>query len=124
MIALDSSSLIAYFSGEKGIDVDQVEEAFIQKIAVLPLVVLSEILSDPQLPTKVEKLIRDLPRLSIEDDEYWERAGSLRAKILAKGLKARLADTLIAQNCLDHHVPLVTRDNDFQHFVSYGLKIL
>ena len=47
---------------------------------------------------------------------FWERAGLLRAKILAKGSKAKLADTLIAQTCLDHHIPLVTRDQDFQIF--------
>ncbi len=123
MIALDSSSLIAYFSGEEGDDVEQVEEAFVQKLAVLPPVVLSEMLSDSELPAKVVKLIKEIPRLSVTD-EYWVRVGFLRAKILSKGLKARLADTLIAQSCLDHQVPLVTRDSDFRHFVGHGLKIL
>lgn len=28
--------------------------------------------------------------------------------------KARLADTLIAQLCLDHQLPLITRDSDFK----------
>jgi predicted nucleic acid-binding protein len=37
---------------------------------------------------------------------------------LAKGLKARLADTLIAQSCLDHGVPLITHDTDFRHFAA------
>jgi predicted nucleic acid-binding protein len=51
---------------------------------------------------------------------YWERAGLLRARVLARGLRARLADTLIAQSCLDHNLPLVTRDADFRHFVRLG----
>jgi predicted nucleic acid-binding protein len=44
----------------------------------------------------------------------------LRGKVLAKGLRARLADALIAQSCIDHRVPLVTRDDDFRHFVALG----
>ena len=43
----------------------------------------------------------------------------------AKGLKARLADTLVAQSCLDHGVSLVTQDRDFRHFANIGkLKLL
>jgi predicted nucleic acid-binding protein len=34
-----------------------------------------------------------------------------------------LADTLIAQACLDHEVPLVTRDPDFRHFRTAGLRL-
>ena len=53
---------------------------------------------------------------------FWERAGRLRARTLGAGHKAKLADTLIAQCCLDHDVPLVTRDPDFKHFVQAGLR--
>jgi predicted nucleic acid-binding protein len=34
--------------------------------------------------------------------------------------RARLADTLIAQSCIDHGVRLVTRDADFRHFARIG----
>jgi predicted nucleic acid-binding protein len=47
---------------------------------------------------------------------YWERAGRLRARVLGAGRRARLADTLIAQACLDRDVPLVTHDSDCRHF--------
>jgi predicted nucleic acid-binding protein len=47
---------------------------------------------------------------------YWERVGALRAEVIAGRRKARLADALIAQSCLDNRVPLVTRDADFRHF--------
>jgi hypothetical protein len=36
--------------------------------------------------------------------------------LLAQGRTARLADALIAQSCLDHDVPLITRDAEFRHF--------
>jgi predicted nucleic acid-binding protein len=40
----------------------------------------------------------------------------LLAKVLSKGRRAKLADTLIAQSCLDHCATLVTRDDDFKIF--------
>ena len=43
------------------------------------------------------------------------QAALLRAKTLDRGLRARLADSLIAQSCLDHEVELVTRDTEFGH---------
>ena len=47
-------------------------------------------------------------------------AAETRARILAKRLRARLADTLIAQTCIDHRAPLVTRDRDFRHFSAHA----
>jgi predicted nucleic acid-binding protein len=34
--------------------------------------------------------------------------------------RARLADSLIAQSCIDHGVRLVTRNDDFRHFSRHG----
>jgi len=51
-------------------------------------------------------------------------AGELRSKILAKGRRARLGDALIAQSCVDHGVPLLTRDRDFRAFAeTAGLNL-
>lgn len=124
MIAVDTSSLIEYLAGNSGRDVETVEIALAEKQAVLPPVVLSEILSDPKLPPPVAQLIKGLPLLALRDG-FWERAGYLRSKVIARGHKAPLADALIAQTCIDHEVPLITRDADFRHFVrTAGLKIL
>jgi predicted nucleic acid-binding protein len=36
-----------------------------------------------------------------------------------------MGDVLVAQSCLDHKVPLITRDRDFRHFARLaGLKLL
>lgn len=115
MIAVDTSSFIAYFNGDPGRDVTIIEATFAQKQAVLPPVVLAELLSLPELPKPVRILTKTLPLLPLGDG-YWERAGYLRSKVLARGYKARLADSLIAQSCLDHGISLVTRDKDFRHF--------
>jgi len=123
MIAIDTSSLIAYLRGEEGSDVESVDDVFRMQQAVLPPVVLAEILSDPKLDRAVAGLIRGIPLLEIHEG-YWERAATVRAKILSHGLRARLADTLIAQSCLDHKTPLITRDSDFRHFAKHGALVL
>ena len=119
MIALDTSSLIAYLSGSQGPDVEATGIALEHHQAILPPVVLSELLSDPELDRRVKELFVHLPLLEILDG-YWERAGLLRARAHAHGRRARLADTLIVQSCLDHEVELVTRDRDFLFFVKAG----
>ena len=85
---------------------------------------MTELLSDPKVTMAVKDLFLQLPVLEITEG-YWQRAGLLRARLLARGRRARLADTLIAQSCLDHDLPLVTRDSDFRHFVRLaGIRIV
>lgn len=124
MIAVDSSALIAYLQGTKGVVTDAVEIVFAERQACLPPVVLTEVLSDPKLPDEVAVLLRALPLL-LPTDGYWDRAGNLRRGMLAHGRKARLADTLITQSCLDHDVSLVTGDADFKLLAKRtGLRLL
>ena len=124
MIAIDTSSWVAFFSGESGDDVELVGRALDDNHACLVPVVLTELLSDPQLRKRVAALLKDLPLLEITEG-YWERAGTLRSELLSRKLKARLADTLVAQSCLDHEVTLISRDGDFRHFAAArGLKFL
>ena len=124
MIAIDTSSVIAYLSGANGADVEATGLALEHRQAVLPPVVLSELLSDPRLRADVKDLLVGLPMLDLLDG-YWQRAGLLRAKLLARGRKAALADVLIAQACLDHDVDLVTRDADFARAIGIaGLRLI
>lgn len=123
MIAVDSSTIIAYFDNETGEDVQLFDASLSAGQIVLPPVVLSEVLSDPNLPAKHAALVQQLPLLDTLDG-YWMRAGQLRASILARKLRALLPDTLIAQSCLDHKVALIRRDPDFRHFARYcGLTL-
>jgi predicted nucleic acid-binding protein len=123
VIALDTSSLAHYLAGSKGRDIEAVDVALVQSQACLPPVVLSELLSDPARPRALEVALLRIPLLSIQDG-FWERSGRLRSRVIARGHKAKLADTLIAQACIDHEVPLVTRDADFKRFVAEGLRLL
>lgn len=124
MVAADTSSFIAFFEGSPGPDADALDSALADGQVCLPPVVLTELLSDPKLPPRVAGLLKQLPLLS-PSEGFWERAGLLRAGVLAKGRKARLADSLIAQSCLDYQLALIARDRDFRNFArAAGLRLL
>lgn len=124
MIAADTSTWIAFFEGHPGADVELLASALGDRQLVMAPAVLTELLSDPALPGAAARTLSDLPLIDIETG-YWERAGRLRARVLAAKRKARLGDALIAQSCLDGDVSLLTRDKDFRAFVAEaGLKLL
>ena len=124
MIAADTSSVIAFLQGDSGEDVELVDEALRRSQLYLPAPVLSELVSNPKLPRGVEQDLVGIPLLE-PGSGFWHRAGTLRAGVLARRRKARLADALIAQLCLDHQVRLITRDGDFRAFVeAAGLDLL
>jgi predicted nucleic acid-binding protein len=124
MLCIDTSSLIAYLEGGEGDDVEIIDQAFTDQVGVVTPVTITELLSDPSLNKRLREAILELPVLSLTEG-FWERAGLLRARVLRRGNKANLADTLIAQNCLDHQATLVTRDRDFRMFSKIGgLKLI
>jgi predicted nucleic acid-binding protein len=95
MIAADTSTWIAFLEGGKGEDVQLLDQALEDRQVLMVPVVLSELLSDPKLPARVAETLSEVPLIEIEEG-YWQRAGILRAKAIAKGRKARLGDALIA----------------------------
>ncbi|HVQ53432.1 MAG TPA: PIN domain-containing protein [Mycobacterium sp.] len=122
--AIDSSALIGYLGGVDRPDTRLVHQLLSAGTAVLPPVVVTEVLSQPGLPKNVAVLISALEILPVTDG-FWERAGRTRSRVIAKGRRARLADTLIAQACLDHDIPLITHDADFKRFAAVvGLRLL
>jgi predicted nucleic acid-binding protein len=113
MITADTSTWVAFLNGTLGEDVLLLKKALQgHQLSMLP-VVLIELLSDPNLPPAVAASLTDLPLIEIESG-FWQRAGALRAKVFTKGRRARLADSLIAQLCIDAGLSLITRDRDFR----------
>ncbi len=124
MIAADTSTWIAFLEGDNGSDVHLLDRALQERQVLMVPVVLIELLSDPKLPASLGNTLSDVPLIEIEAG-FWQRAGALRAKVLSRRRKARLGDALIAQSCIDHDVPLITRDRDFRAFVdAAGLDII
>jgi predicted nucleic acid-binding protein len=117
MIAADTSTWIAFFEGDGADDAQVLNKALEGRQVVMAPAVLTELMSDPKLPSAVAEALSEVPLIEVKTG-YWERAGALRAKVLAKKRKARLGDALIAQSCLDRGIPLITRDRDFQAFAE------
>jgi predicted nucleic acid-binding protein len=123
MIAADTSTWVAFLEGGAGADTELLDRALADRQVLMVPVVLTELLSDPKLPSDIARTLSEVPLVEIETD-YWQRAGRLRAKVLAKRRKARLGDALIAQSCIDRGISLLTRDRDFRTFAeSAGLVL-
>ena len=117
MIAADTSTWVAFLEGDSGDDAQLLDRAMKEHQLVMVPVVLTELLSDPKLPAGVIGILSEVPMVDIGSG-YWQRAGVLRSRVLAKGRKARLGDALIAQTCIDQGIPLLTRDQDFRAFAE------
>jgi predicted nucleic acid-binding protein len=117
VIAADTSTWIAFLQGEQAEATESLDKALADRQVVMSPPVLTELLSQSPLPFEFQETLLGIPLLETKNG-FWQRAGELRAKVLAKGRRARLGDALIAQSCIDHGVPLITRDNDFRAFVE------
>jgi predicted nucleic acid-binding protein len=123
LTAADSSSLISFLEGETTPDVSLVREGLRLDTLWLPPPVKTELMSRTVVGATFDDLVRGARLLPITPG-FWERAGDNRRLVLSKGLRARLADTLIAQCCLDADAPLITRDSNFRHFARWcGLRL-
>ena len=124
MIAADTSTWVVFLECGAGEATQLLDRALEDRPVVMVPVVLPELLSDPTLPSGIAETLSDVPLVAIVSG-YWQRAGGLRAKVLAKRRKARFGDALIAQSCIDGGVPLLTRDRGFRAFAeAAGLNLV
>ena len=87
MFTVDTSTLVAFFAGAKGPDIEALRCAVSENQLVLTPPVISEILSDSRLPRSHERTILGLPVVKLKDG-YWERVGYLRREVLKKKRKS------------------------------------
>jgi predicted nucleic acid-binding protein len=124
MSAADTSTWVAFLEGDRGADTDLLDRALADRQVLMVPAVLTALLSDPKLPSDIARTLCEVPLIEIET-AYWQRAGTLRPKVLAKRRKARLGDALIAQSCIDRGISLLTRDRDLRAFAeSAGLALI
>jgi predicted nucleic acid-binding protein len=124
LIVADSSVLIPWAEGLVTAQTDLLDQHIAQGTLRVVPVSITELLSAPNLRPEVRLVAETLDMLELQDG-YWARAGLLRGRCLAAGRRARLADVLIAQACLDADLPLLTNDTDFEVFqLIGGLKLV
>jgi len=122
--AVDTNIWIALLNNEDTNDIQILIKAISESMVYMPPVVFSEVVSDPKLPKKGLDILKEASFMKLHDG-YWERSGLLRALLIKKKCKPQLADTLIAQSCIDYDVPLLTRDKGFDKFKKHaGLKLV
>ena len=119
MFCADTSCWIPYLAGESGKDVELIAAHLREYSVVMSPVVLAELLSDPLRSPQARHALLEIPALELTSG-FWERAGLTRAGLLKRHIKPKLADTLIAQICIDHDIPLHTRDLDFRPFARHA----
>ncbi len=123
MIAIDTNIMIALVKGESGKDILALAYEMGRQPVALPPVVLAEFLSHADLGRDLQEKAALFDLLPVTDG-YWQRAGLMRAGLIKKKLSPKLPDTLIAQSCIDHNVPLLTRDAGFRMFEKHaGLEL-
>jgi len=123
LIATDTSSLVAFLAGEGAADTRLIAHSLTADTLVLPPPVLAEIRSFRNFGPTEDSVIGLAPLIPLAEG-FWLRAGDNRRLLLTKGFKAKLADALIAQCCIDANAPLITRDDDYRHFARWcGLEL-
>ena len=124
MVAVDTSTLSAFLIGEDAPDVHALITAIEQEQLILPPMVISEILSANSLADLAAETLLVLPRLNLPIN-FWETVGKNRRILLNQGLKARLADSMIATLCIMTKSSLIARDGDYKHFErEFALKMV
>jgi len=89
---------------------------------VIPPPVVTELYSKPDR-SQIAPLLIEVPLMELTEG-FWQRAGDTRRLLLARGLRAAMADALVAQCCIDADAPLIARDRDYRHFERWcGLKL-
>ena len=90
MIAVDTSTFIAFLAGESGRDVEVLDQALATNQAHLPPVVVAEIFSAPNAPASLERLIMALPILaSTPDPGPWPEGAARRRSNLSVVSRSR-----------------------------------
>ncbi len=113
MITADTNIFVEYFRGRESSSTKLLEKLLQEHQLVMNPFVLSELISSPKLPGKIEKNLLSLPQIEIQDG-FFERAGHLRRKIYTHGKGVPMADVFIAQSCIDSNVSLLTDDQDLE----------
>lgn len=124
MICADTSSLVRFLEGESGPDIELIARAALRGDLVVAPPTVTELLSYTEARPRLGDLLAIASVLPLEPTA-WEKAGLIRRGLKRMGLRATLADALIAQCCIDAEVALIAHDPDFRHFAAhFGLKLI
>lgn len=109
---VDTSEWIEFF---KGSPAALIEQALLNGAAIVPPVVVAELISGASTVEQcnaIGEVLQDAP-LHETPLDHWIRVGELRAMLKRKGLSVTIPDAHVAQCALDRDAVLLTRDRVF-----------
>jgi predicted nucleic acid-binding protein len=117
-VVIDTSAWIRFFSGS---DTDHVAEALEHGAAVLPPIVVSELITGANTQTQrqaIGELLQDAP-VHATPLGHWIRVGDLRQALARKGLAVTIPDAHVAQCALDLDAVLLSADGVFSSIARH-----
>lgn len=111
-VVVDTSVWIDFFAGA---ETESLDEALALGAAIVPPVVVAELVSGattPQQRERIGELLQDAP-VHPTSLEHWIRVGDLRRMLARKGVTVTVPDAHVAQCALDRDAVLLARDAVF-----------
>ena len=129
LIVVDTSVWITHFRNRIDRKVQRLRHAFGQEVVIVGDVVLLEVLQgtqDDMQARKFERLLSSFSLTPMLDCDLAVRAAQNYRLLRQNGVTIRkTADLVIGTFCLEHGLPLLHDDRDFDHIERHlGLKVL
>ncbi|WP_404355724.1 PIN domain nuclease [Methylotuvimicrobium sp. KM1] len=123
MILVDTSVWIDYFNGDINAQTDALDAALIEGTVAIADLIFLEILqgfkSDKDYQIVKERLA-SLDQYSIFNSGMVEKCAQNFRTLRKRGITIRKTnDVIIATYCIEHRLPLLYIDRDFEPFVKY-----
>lgn len=123
MVLVDSSIWIDYFNGQESIGTAKLDELLSTTIVGVGDLILAEVLqgfkSDAEYKT-AKGLLLDLELHELGGTEMAIKAADHFRTLRRRGIMVRkTVDCFIATYCIEHGLPLLYNDHDFDPFVQY-----
>lgn len=127
MILVDSSVWVDYFSGNDSAEADFLDGILGDRAVAIGDLILTEVLQGfrHEKDYKVAKsLLEELTVLELLGKKMAIKSADNFRKLRKKGITIRkTADVIIASYCIEHSLPLLFSDKDFQPFLEHlGLR--
>jgi len=117
-VVVDSSAWIDFLSG---VDAMGVNEALAAGTALIPPIVVAELMAGAQSPEQrqvVGELLQEVP-VHETPLEHWINVGNLRRALRQAGVSVTIPDAHVAQCALDRDAVLLTRDAVFTRIAAH-----
>lgn len=123
MVMVDTSVWIDFFNGQENPHTTRLDDLLSHEIVLIGDIILAEILqgfkSDFQF-NEAKKALDSLTCLSICNKEMAIKSAENYRFLRGKGVTVRkTTDMLIGTFCIEHHLPLLFSDRDFQPLADF-----